>query len=40
MSRQWVNDAVRSIELDFQLTADTHLVPLPIPGAPDCPIFP
>ncbi len=39
MSRQWVTDAVRAIDRDFRRSADTHLVPLPIPGAPGVSIY-
>ena len=33
-SRAWVADAVRRIERDFQRSADTHLMPLELPGFP------
>lgn len=39
MSRHWVADAVRAIERDFQRSADTHLVPLGIPSAPNVMIY-
>jgi cysteine synthase A len=39
MSRQWVADAVRAIDRDFHRSADTHLVPLPIPGAPGVMVY-
>ncbi|MBB1519361.1 PLP-dependent cysteine synthase family protein [Aquipseudomonas guryensis] len=31
-SRQWTREAVRIIEADFQRSADTHLIPLALPG--------
>jgi cysteine synthase len=39
MSRQWVTEAVRTIDRDFQRSADTHLVPLPIPGTPGITVY-
>ncbi len=30
----WVHDAIRRIEADFQRSADTHLIPLSLPGFP------
>jgi cysteine synthase A len=33
--RQWVAEAVRKIERDFQRSADTHLLPLELAGFPD-----
>jgi cysteine synthase len=30
----WVREAVRKIEADFQRSADTHLIPLSLPGYP------
>jgi cysteine synthase len=32
--RAWVRSAIRRIEADFQRSADTHLLPLPLPGLP------
>src|SRR5690606_26446095 len=39
MTRTWVHDAVRTIERDFQRSADTHLVPLELPGAPGIRVY-
>ncbi|SDV49766.1 PLP-dependent cysteine synthase family protein [Chitinasiproducens palmae] len=33
-NREWVRDAVRRIEADFNRSADTHLLPVPIASAP------
>ncbi len=30
--RNWVHEALRRIEADFQRSSDTHLIPLPLPG--------
>ena len=30
--RDWVFDAIRRIEADYQRSSDTHLIPLPLPG--------
>jgi cysteine synthase A len=30
--RTWAREAVRRIEADYQRSADTHLIPLPLPG--------
>ena len=35
IARQWVSQAVRRIERDFQRSADTHLMPLELPGFPE-----
>ncbi|HET6395221.1 MAG TPA: PLP-dependent cysteine synthase family protein [Pseudoxanthomonas sp.] len=32
--RDWVASAIRKIEADFNRSADTHLIPLPLPGWP------
>src|SRR6476659_3478718 len=32
--RAWVADAVQVIEADFNRSADTHLLSVPLPGAP------
>src|SRR5262250_2469120 len=29
---RWVHEAIQRIEADFRRSADTHLVPLPLPG--------
>ena len=31
---EWCREAVRKIEADFQRSADTHLIPLSLPGFP------
>ena len=31
-NRQWAREAIRIIEADFRRSADTHLIPLPLPG--------
>ena len=33
-SRTWISQAVRVIEADFNRSADTHLMPLPLPALP------
>ncbi|MCA0176982.1 MAG: PLP-dependent cysteine synthase family protein [Proteobacteria bacterium] len=35
----WVRAAIRRIEADFQRSADTHLVPLPLPGFPGIDLY-
>jgi len=37
--RQWAREAIRIIEADFQRSADTHLIPLPLPGFPDIELY-
>jgi hypothetical protein len=37
--RAWVADAVRIIEADFNRSADTHLLSLPLPGAPHVALY-
>ena len=37
--RHWVNEAVRKIEADFQRSADTHLIKLPLPCYPNVDIY-
>ena len=39
MTRDWVANAVRTIERDFVRSADTHLVPLDIPAVPSIKIY-
>lgn len=39
MGRTWVNDAVRKLNQDRCRSADTHLIPLSIPGLPDIDIY-
>jgi cysteine synthase A len=39
MSRTWVVDAIAKIERDFARSADTHLMPLEIPGAPGITVY-
>ncbi|MBM7060511.1 PLP-dependent cysteine synthase family protein [Pseudomonas sp. UL073] len=38
-TRQWVREAVRIIEADFQRSADTHLIPLPLAGVPGIELY-
>jgi cysteine synthase len=37
--RAWVADAVRTIEADFNRSADTHLLRVPLPGAPGVSLY-
>ena len=39
VDRDWVKEAVRSIEADFNRSADTHLLRVPMPGAPDIALY-
>jgi cysteine synthase A len=38
-ARDWVNDAIRKIEADFNRSADTHLLRLTIPATPDITLY-
>jgi len=38
-SRQWTREAIRIIEADFQRSADTHLIPLDLPGLPGIELY-
>jgi cysteine synthase A len=38
-SRTWAGEAIRIIEADFQRSADTHLIPLPLPGLPGVELY-
>ncbi|WP_439889200.1 PLP-dependent cysteine synthase family protein [Pseudomonas sp. MBLB4123] len=38
-SRNWAREAVRIIEADFQRSADTHLIPLELPGLPGIELY-
>ncbi|MBD8491608.1 PLP-dependent cysteine synthase family protein [Pseudomonas syringae] len=38
-NRPWVRNAIRIIESDFQRSADTHLIPLPLPGLPGVDLY-
>jgi cysteine synthase len=38
-SRSWVDDAVRMIEADFNRSADTHLLRVPLPGVPSVALY-
>ena len=38
-SRTWVRQAIRRIEADFQRSADTHLLPLPLLGLPGVDLY-
>ena len=37
--RQWVSDAIHKIEADFNRSADTHLIPLAMPGYPGIEVY-
>ncbi|WP_434672684.1 PLP-dependent cysteine synthase family protein [Pseudomonas sp. R1-15] len=37
--RQWAREAIRIIEADFQRSADTHLIPLPLAGLPGIELY-
>lgn len=37
--RQWQADAIRLIEADFNRSADTHLIPLSLPGYPEIDVY-
>ena len=37
--REWVAAAIRKIEADFNRSADTHLIPLPLPGYPGIDVY-
>ena len=37
--RTWAREAIRIIEADFQRSADTHLIPLPLPGLPGIELY-
>ena len=37
--RQWVADAVHKIDADFNRSADTHLIPLAMPGYPGIEVY-
>ncbi len=37
--RTWVRQAIRRIEADFQRSADTHLLPLALPGLPGVDLY-
>ncbi|MNO53471.1 Cysteine synthase B [compost metagenome] len=38
-NRQWACEAIRIIEADFQRSADTHLIPLPLAGFPGVELY-
>ena len=38
-ARQWTREAIRIIEADFQRSADTHLIPLALPGLPGVELY-
>ncbi len=38
-SRTWAREAIRIIEADFQRSADTHLIPLELPGLPGIELY-
>lgn len=37
--RNWVSEAIRRIEADYNRSADTHLVPLDLPGYPEIAVY-
>jgi cysteine synthase A len=37
--RKWAREAIRIIEADFQRSADTHLIPLELPGLPGVELY-
>ena len=37
--REWVAGAIQRIEADFNRSADTHLIPLDLPGYPDIQVY-
>ena len=37
--RPWISNAVRIIEADFNRSADTHLIPLPLPALPGVHVY-
>ena len=37
--RAWTHEAIREIEADFNRSADTHLVPVPLPAAPGITLY-
>ena len=37
--RDWINDAIRVIEADYNRSADTHLVPVPLPATPGVKLY-
>jgi cysteine synthase A len=37
--REWVANAIQKIEADFNRSADTHLIPLPLPGFPGIDLY-
>ena len=39
MARQWVKDAVATLERDVRRCADTHLIPLEVPALPGVRIY-
>ena len=38
-ARAWAREAIRIIEADFQRSADTHLIPLTVPGLPGVELY-
>ncbi|SFZ73509.1 PLP-dependent cysteine synthase family protein [Chitinimonas taiwanensis] len=37
--RNWVANAIHKIDADYNRSADTHLIPLALPGFPDIPVY-
>lgn len=38
-SRRWAREAIRIIKADVQRSADTQLIPLPLPGLPGVELY-
>jgi Cysteine synthase len=38
-ARDWTAQAIQRIEADFNRSADTHLIPLPLPGFPGIEVY-
>jgi cysteine synthase A len=38
-ARDWTAQAIQRIEADFNRSADTHLIPLPLPGFPGIDVY-
>jgi cysteine synthase A len=38
-ARDWLDDAIRKVEADANRSADTHLVPFPLPGCPGVDLY-
>ncbi len=38
-ARDWTAQAIQRIEADYNRSADTHLIPLPLPGFPGIDVY-